>query len=198
MMSGFHRDFSKNQLIRFDLIKKKVFTPITCPNCNKPMTKGQLDKYMFSIHQKCSDCVIEHETKLKFQGKYEEYEHNMIKKGVEYHIKEMEGVLLDLLMNNGEQFVTENGEIEEWKGKGLNEQFIKDILPIISVTVVLLGALIALVVKVSIIESKMDLLYDIYVKEKLRERSIPFNVIDNLGMEKRPRRFSPSETPSRL
>jgi hypothetical protein len=117
----------KQTVTRFDSIKKKVFAPITCPNCNKPMTKGQLDKYMFSIHQKCSDCVIEYETKLKMTGEYKEYEREMIKKGVEYHIKEMEGVLLELLMNNNEQFVTENGEIEEWKGKGHNNQFIQDI-----------------------------------------------------------------------
>jgi hypothetical protein len=111
----------------FDNIKKKIFTPITCPNCHKPMTKGHLDKYMFSIHQKCSDCVFKYETVLKREGKYKEYEHEMIKKGVEYHIKEMENVLLELLMNNSEQFVTENGEIEEWKGKGHNNQFIQDI-----------------------------------------------------------------------
>ena len=117
----------KQTVTRFDSIKKKIFQPITCPNCHKPMTKGHFDKYMYSIHQKCSDCVIDHETKLKVQGKYKEYERDMIKQGVQYHIKEMEGVLLDLLMNNGEQFVTENGEIEEWKGKGLNEQFVKDI-----------------------------------------------------------------------
>jgi len=117
----------KQTVTRFDSIKKKIFAPITCPNCNKPMTKGQLDKYMFSIHQKCSDCVIEYETKLKVKGEYKEYEREMIKKGVEYHIKEMEGVLLELLMNNNEQFVTENGEIEEWKGKGLNNQFVQDI-----------------------------------------------------------------------
>ena len=117
----------KQTVTRFDNIKKKVFAPITCPNCNKPMTKGQLDKYMFSIHQKCSDCVIEYETKLKVKGEYKEYEREMIKKGVEYHIKEMEGVLLELLMNNNEQFVTENGEIEEWKGKGFNNQFVQDI-----------------------------------------------------------------------
>jgi hypothetical protein len=117
----------KQTVTRFDSIKKKIFAPITCPACNKPMTKGQLDKYMFSIHQKCSDCVIEYETKLKVKGEYKEYEREMIKKGVEYHIKEMEGVLLELLMNNNEQFVTENGEIEEWKGKGLNNQFVQDI-----------------------------------------------------------------------
>ena len=117
----------KQTVTRFDNIKKKIFTPIVCPNCNKPMTKGHIDKYMFSIHQKCSDCVFDYETKLKVRGEYKEYERNMIKQGVVYHIKEMEGVLLELLMNNSEQFVTENGEIEEWKGKGLNNQFIQDI-----------------------------------------------------------------------
>jgi len=117
----------KQTVTRFDNIKKKIFTPIVCPNCNKPMTKGHIDKYMFSIHQKCSDCVFDYETKLKVQGKYQEYERDIIKQGVKYHIKEMEGVLLELLMNNSEQFVTENGEIEEWKGKGLNNQFVQDI-----------------------------------------------------------------------
>jgi transposase-like protein len=117
----------KQTVTRFDSIKKKIFTPIVCPNCNKPMTKGHIDKYMFSIHQKCSDCVFDYETKLKVQGKYQEYERDIIKQGVKYHIKEMEGVLLELLMNNSEQFVTENGEIEEWKGKGLNNQFVQDI-----------------------------------------------------------------------
>jgi hypothetical protein len=118
----------KQTVTRFDAIKKKIFTPITCPSCNKPMIKGQLDKYMFSIHQKCSDCVLEYETKLKVKGEYQEYERNIIKQGVQYHIKEMENVLLELLMNqSGEQYVTEAGDIEEWKGKSLDNQFIKDI-----------------------------------------------------------------------
>lgn len=116
----------KQTVTRFDNIKKKIFNPILCPNCNNPMTKGHLDKYMFSIHNKCSDCVFEYETKLKIQGKFEEYEKNIIKEGIKYHIKEMEGVLLELLMNNSEHFSTENGEIEEWKGKR-NNKFVEDI-----------------------------------------------------------------------
>ena len=118
----------KQTVTRFDDIKKKIFTPITCPHCNKPMSKGNIDKYMFSIHQKCSDCVFEYETKLKIKGEYKEYEQNMLKQGVVYHIKEMENVLLELLMGqSGEQYVTEGGDIEEWKGKSLDNQFIKDI-----------------------------------------------------------------------
>jgi hypothetical protein len=118
----------KQTVTRFDDIKKKIFTPITCPNCNKPISKGNIDKYMFSIHQKCSDCVFEYETKLKIKGEYKEYEQNMLKQGVVYHIKEMENVLLELLIGqSGEQYVTEGGDIEEWKGKSLDNQFIKDI-----------------------------------------------------------------------
>jgi hypothetical protein len=118
----------KQTVTRFDTIKKQIFTPITCPNCNRPMSKGYLDKYMFSIHQKCSDCVIDYETKLKVKGEYKEYERNMLKQGVQYHIKEMENVLLELLMNqSGESFVTEAGHIEEWKGKGTDNQFVQDI-----------------------------------------------------------------------
>jgi hypothetical protein len=118
----------KQTVTRFDDIKKKIFTPITCPNCNKPMNKGHIDKYMFSIHQKCSDCVFDYETKLKVRGEYKEYEQNMIRQGVTYHIKEMEAVLLELLMSqSGEQYVTEAGDIEEWKGKSNDNQFVQDI-----------------------------------------------------------------------
>jgi hypothetical protein len=119
----------KQTVTRFDAIKRKIFTPITCPNCHKPMNKGHIDKYMFSIHQKCSDCVFEHETKLKLTGEYQEYERNIIKQGVVYHIKEMENVLLELLMGQSdESFVTEAGDIETWKGKGGDTpQLIKDI-----------------------------------------------------------------------
>jgi hypothetical protein len=118
----------KQTVTRFDAIKKKIFTPITCPKCSRPMSKGHIDKYMFSIHKTCSDCVFEHETKLKHEGKYQEYERDMIKQGIIYHIKEMENVLLELLMGqSGEQYITEAGDIEEWKGKSLDNQFIQDI-----------------------------------------------------------------------
>jgi DNA-binding winged helix-turn-helix (wHTH) protein len=79
------------------------------------------NKLMYSIHQICFDCVIKHETKLKLTGEYEKYERNIINQGVQYHIKEMEGVLLELLMDQSdESFVTEAGDIETWKGKGID------------------------------------------------------------------------------
>ena len=111
----------KQTLTRFDSIKKAIVTPLCCPSCKKPMTKGRIDKYMYSIHSECLDCVIERETKLKIDGKFEEYQYNIIKQGIEYRIKEMEDVLLELLLSNSDQsFVTEAGDIEKWAGKGEN------------------------------------------------------------------------------
>ena len=49
--------------------------------------------------------------------------------GIAYHIKEMENVLLELALNQSdESFVTEAGDIETWKGKGVDtQQIIQDI-----------------------------------------------------------------------
>jgi len=115
----------KQTINKLDGIKKLLVTPLTCPNCHKPMTKGKADKYMYSIHQKCLDCVIEYETKLKALGKYEEYEKNIKNQSIAYHIKEMENVLLELAMNQPEEsFVTEGGDIETWKGKGVDTKIL--------------------------------------------------------------------------
>jgi len=113
----------KQTINKLDGIKKLLVTPLTCPTCHTPMTKGRIDKVMYSIHQKCSDCVIKYETKLKLEGKFEEYQKNINKQSIAYHIKEMENVLLELAMGQHEEsFVTEGGDIESWKGKGLDTQ----------------------------------------------------------------------------
>jgi hypothetical protein len=119
----------KMTVTKLDLVKSTLQTPLTCPECKRAMNKGRLDKHMYGIHKKCSDCVISHETELKRIGKFEEYQKSILSRGIEYHIREMEDVLLELSLGINEgSFVTENGDIEEWKGKGVDEQeMIKDI-----------------------------------------------------------------------
>lgn len=119
----------KQTITRFDVIKQKLYTPLTCPKCHQPMSKGHIDKYMYSIHKTCSDCVFINETKLKHEGKYEEYSQNIIKQGISFHINEMENILFELLMDqHGESFVTEAGDIEEWKGNNTNNnKLVEDI-----------------------------------------------------------------------
>jgi hypothetical protein len=52
----------------------------------------------------------------------EEYSSNMIKNGIREYTKEMEDILLDLALNPSEEsFITESGDIEVWKGKGIDK-----------------------------------------------------------------------------
>jgi hypothetical protein len=119
----------KQTITRLDSIKKSILLPIICPNCSKSMASDSLNKKMWPIHKMCFDCVITMETILKREGKFEDYQRDMTMGGVKTHIKEMEDVLLDLMLNtNKESFVTEAGDIEEWRGGNIDKtQIVKDL-----------------------------------------------------------------------
>jgi len=107
----------KQTITRFDELKKAVMLPLVCPKCTKPMNVSHANKKMWSIHKMCLSCVVDMETKLKKDNKYQEYEKNMIINGIRTHIKELEAALLDISLNsNNESYVTEAGDIEQWKG----------------------------------------------------------------------------------
>ena len=52
-------------------------TPWFCPNCDKVMNK-RLDDKMYRLHNKCFDCQIKFETKLRAEGKYDEWEEKRV------------------------------------------------------------------------------------------------------------------------
>ena len=114
----------KQNITRLDNIKKSLMIPLTCPSCSKPMKNDILNKKMWPIHKMCFDCVITMETKLKREGKFEEYERNMTKKGIETYIKELEEALLELSLSTSddESIVTESGDIEHWVGGNIDKQ----------------------------------------------------------------------------
>ncbi len=69
--------------------------------------------------------VVKFESELKRLGKYEEYERNIIKKGIAVYIKELEDVMLEIAMTDSdESFVTEAGDIEKWSGSNIDKQSI--------------------------------------------------------------------------
>ena len=111
----------KQTITRLDNIKKSMLLPIVCPNCSKAMANDKLNKKMWPIHKMCFDCVITMETKLKREGKFEEYLRNMVHSGIRTHIKEMEDMLLEMALGiSKESFVTEAGDIEEWRGGNID------------------------------------------------------------------------------
>lgn len=121
------RNGIKMSVTKLDRAKKAVFTPLLCPNCSKPM-KGEHDKKMFFIHNKCLDCVIKFETQLKIDGKYQEYEDKIIKANANFALDEFvngfESFLDSIDSNSG--FITEQGDIEDWHVKALDKQKIRE------------------------------------------------------------------------
>lgn len=112
----------KQTVTRFDELKKIINLPLTCPGCGKAMKNHNLNKKMWPIHGKCFDCVIDHETELKRRGKFEEYARNLTTGGIKQYVKDLENALLDLNNEVDDQYVTEQGDIETWKGKGLDKE----------------------------------------------------------------------------
>jgi hypothetical protein len=119
----------KQTVSKLDGFRKMDSLPLTCPKCQKPLKNHKLNRTMYSVHKMCADCVISMETELKREGKFEEYQKQINKRGMEYHLKEAEAVLLELsLASSEESFVTEGGDIESWKGNDeVRQRLIKDI-----------------------------------------------------------------------
>ena len=106
----------KQTVTKLDEIKKLTRMPFLCPTCSKPM-KNPLDKKMYPIHNECFECVIVRETRLKMEGKYEEYARNMVTKNIITHIEEAEEFIEEYAKGSTkESYVTEQGDVEEWEG----------------------------------------------------------------------------------
>jgi bacterioferritin-associated ferredoxin len=113
----------KQTITRFDKLKEAINLPLTCPKCGKAMKNHNLNKKMWPLHKMCFDCVIVMETELKRTGQYEEYVRNLTTRGIKTYIVELESALLELaLEDSNEEFVTEQGDIEKWAGKGIDKQ----------------------------------------------------------------------------
>lgn len=103
----------KQNITKFDSFKKLVIMPLTCPKCGKPMKSTELNKKMYSIHSMCFECVILMETRLKAEGKYEEYEKNALVSNRNAQVDDLEKAL-DAWLNEKDTYVTEQGDVEEW------------------------------------------------------------------------------------
>lgn len=103
----------KQTVTKFDKIKKLVHIPLTCPSCHKAMKLTDLNKKMYNIHQTCFNCVIERETRLKAEGKFEEYQSNILNGNKDALLEDLERAL-DEWMSQTESFVSEDGVVEDW------------------------------------------------------------------------------------
>ncbi len=105
----------KQSITKLDKLKHLAILPISCPCCSKPMKVDDLNKKMFSIHQMCFDCVVKMEDKLKAEGKFEDYQKNILNSNKNASLEDFEKAL-DAWLEEKDTFVSEQGDIENWSG----------------------------------------------------------------------------------
>lgn len=105
----------KQTVTKYDEIKKLVYFPLACPTCNAPMKPTVHNKKMYIVHKECFDCVIKKETQLKVEGKYNEYEKNILNGNKNSLLQDLEQAL-DSWLTDTDSYISEDGVVEEWKG----------------------------------------------------------------------------------
>ena len=105
----------KQNITKLDNIKKMVVMPFTCPECGQVMKPHDYNKKMWSIHNKCFDCVIKMESEIKRLGKWDEYVSGIMNKNKEDELADIEKFLDEWVFEN-DTFVSEMGEVEKWGG----------------------------------------------------------------------------------
>lgn len=108
------KDGFKQNVTKLDKFKK-ASVPLFCPSCKKVMDK-QLDPFYFKSYGSCVNCRAEFETKLKLEGKWEEYVNETYNKEIDQAIEEYKVFFKEKLEESNQGTVTESGEVEKWVG----------------------------------------------------------------------------------
>ena len=116
----------KQNITKMDKFKKMGKIPLFCPECNTLMKK-HLDTKVFPAYQKCFDCVIDYEAQLQKEGKLEEYHTQLRNNHVQSAIDGYKSFMEDKMKESNANYVTEAGDVENWKGGISKEQMEKEL-----------------------------------------------------------------------
>jgi len=105
----------KQSITKLDEIKKLVVLPLCCPECGGVMKNHEYNKKMWAIHKMCIDCVSRMESKIKMEGKWDEYCANIMNSNKNAQLDYLEQAL-DTWVDQNDTFVSEMGEVEKWGG----------------------------------------------------------------------------------
>ena len=117
----------KQTITKHDKLRQLVTMPLACPVCHNSIKGNDLNKKMWNIHKMCFDCVIEMEAKIKREGKWDEYEKQMMNANKNSMIDDFEASVEEFLKMQNESYFTEQGDIESWGGGKINEEEIKNV-----------------------------------------------------------------------
>ena len=116
----------KQNVTKMDKFKKMGKIPLFCPECNTLM-KTHLDKKVFPAYQKCFNCVVDYEEELRKQGKSKEYFDKLHNDNIDKVLDKYKSFVKDQLKESNDNFVTEAGDVENWKGGFNKEEIAKNL-----------------------------------------------------------------------
>ena len=105
----------KQTVTKLDKIKNLVVMPLACPNCGSLMKLHSIEKKMWTLHQTCFDCVLKKEAQIKREGRWEEYEGQLMNANKDAMLGDLEHAL-DEWVEQSDTFITEQGDVESWNG----------------------------------------------------------------------------------
>jgi len=115
----------KQTITKHDKLRQIIVMPLKCPECEKAMKVNDLNKKMWSIHNKCFDCVVEYETHLRITGKYEEYEKKLMNANKDSFVDDYEQAVEAFVNDKGETYMSEAGHAENWSKTKVDPKIIK-------------------------------------------------------------------------
>ena len=112
---------------RFSKERKSIKIPLTCPNCGGPMNH-HLHKESYKFYGFCLDCLVKFEDQLQQKGLYEDFVKARTENNLTYFKNNLMVYLAERLKENS-NFVTSDGDIEEWEGDdaATHEKFKKNV-----------------------------------------------------------------------
>jgi len=115
----------KQTITKHDKIRELTQLPLVCPSCNSSFKPTPLNKKMWSYHKICSDCVIDMETKLRIEGKYETYAKNIMNQNKNAFLTDYEQAVEEYATANDDTFMSEAGDIENWSKSKVSPEVLK-------------------------------------------------------------------------
>ena len=105
----------KQNVSKLEYARKLNKLPLFCPKCNEVM-KHKYDPEFYKINKHCYNCHLKFETDLKGQGKWEDYQKELHNSEIDNLIEQYKLWADDLSNTSNDNFISENGEKENWIG----------------------------------------------------------------------------------
>jgi transcription elongation factor Elf1 len=113
------KDGLRQNITRLDKAKETLM-PLFCPSCNHVM-KERLDSPVYKFFRRCFNCQAKFEMDLRVTGLFEDYKRELDNSTIDKMVKGMEEYLEEALTESNQGFVSEAGEVQNWKG-GINKE----------------------------------------------------------------------------